>query len=59
MRKIEITCETCFVGGTLTAVIEVEDDATDKDIDEAVMNVIGNWVSWGWNDAPANAEVTD
>lgn len=58
MRKIECVLETGYVGGTRKAVIEVEDDATDDEIDEAVRDWALNYVSWGWSDAPAGAEIT-
>lgn len=39
--------------------IEVEDNASDDEIDEAVSDWVHNYVSWGWSDAPADADVTD
>ena len=58
MRKIAIHMETGMVGGDREAVIEVEDGATEEDIDAAVREVVFEWVQWGWSDAPADAEVT-
>lgn len=59
MRKIEINAEVSSAHGVrLNEVIEVEDDATDEQIDEAVNEVVYNWVSWGWSDAEADAKVT-
>ncbi len=59
MRKIEINAEVSSVSGVrLHEVIEVDDNATDAEIDEAVNEIVYNWVSWGWSDAPADAEVT-
>jgi hypothetical protein len=59
MRKIECVLETGYVGGTRKGVIEVEDDATDSEIDEAVNDWAHKYLSWGWSEAPADAEVTD
>lgn len=50
MRKIHCVLETGFVGTKREGVIEVEDDATEEDIEAAVQEWALNFVSWGWSE---------
>lgn len=42
--SVEASCENFHVKGT----IEVEDDATDEQIEEAVSEEVFSIVQWGW-----------
>ena len=48
MRKIKWLCETGYAGCNHEGEIEVDDDATDKEINEAVLNDVCNYVNWSW-----------
>ena len=50
MRKIKWLCETGYAGCNHEGEIEVDDDATDKEIDEAVLNDVCNYVNWSWRE---------
>lgn len=56
MRKIECSIETSVIDGDRHAIIEVDDNATDEEIDEAVREWALNYVSWGWRDAPTDGK---
>lgn len=59
MRKIEINAEVSSAHGVrLREVIEVDDNASDEEIRAEVDEIVFEWVSWGWSDAPADAEIT-
>lgn len=59
MRKIEINAEVSSAHGVrLHEIIEVADEATDDEIRAEVDEIVFEWVSWGWTDAPADAEAT-
>lgn len=48
MKIIEWHLETGMQGGDRSDTMEVEDDATDAEIDEMVREEVFNYVSWGW-----------
>lgn len=50
MRIIDWSVETGQSGGTQSGTIEVEDDATDEQIDSAVGEEVFNIISWGWSE---------
>ena len=56
MRTIEWSVEMNIQGANVKGTIEVEDGATEEEIDEAVKDVVFNYVSWGWHekDQPAS-----
>ena len=50
MRTIQWVLETGMQGGDRSDTVEVEDSATDEEIDEIVRDEVFNYVSWGWSD---------
>lgn len=52
MRLIKWFCDTGFHGCDRRGEIEVEDGATNGDIDDLVREEVFNFISWGW-DEPA------
>jgi hypothetical protein len=44
--SVEASCENFHVTGTL----EVDDDATDEQIEEAVSEEVFGIVQWGWSE---------
>jgi hypothetical protein len=50
MRIIEWNLETSMQGADWSGEIEVDDDATDTQIDELVREEVFNIVSWGWTE---------
>lgn len=53
MRKIEVTIETAWTGANETVEIEMPDDATQEEIEEAARDEFFNMCNYGW------AEITD
>lgn len=49
MQTIVWVCETSKVGGDFSGEFEIEDDATDEEIDQIVREEVANYVSWGWS----------
>lgn len=49
MRTIQWHCETGKQGVDFGDEFEVEDDATDEEIDALVREEVFNIVSWGWS----------
>lgn len=45
---IEWHCETGFANCGIEDTVEVDDDATDEEIDEIVQEEVFNYISWGW-----------
>lgn len=45
---IEWSVETGFAGETYKGEIEVDDNATDEEIDELVREEVFNVIEWGW-----------
>lgn len=58
MRKISCSVGSRIVGNDCRAVIAVDNDATDEEIDEIVREWAANYVSWGWSEAPSDAKET-
>ncbi len=50
MRVIHWHSEAGMVGSDRSGTIEVEDDATDEDIDAEVREAVFNFFSWGWEE---------
>lgn len=48
--KIRVWARTDVVGSMTEDVIEVEDDLTEKEIDEEARAYLCNFVEWGWNE---------
>jgi hypothetical protein len=54
MRIIEFTIEPSWVYQTHTDVIEVDDDATNEDVERAVADAVNNACSYGWTELPVD-----
>jgi hypothetical protein len=50
MREIKWTLDTGFAGANHEGVIEVEDNATEEEIDEEVKEVALEHVEWYWTE---------
>jgi ribosomal protein L23 len=50
MRAINWTVSMGMAADKQSGTIEVEDDATDEEIEEAVREEVFNVVSWGWSE---------
>jgi hypothetical protein len=50
-RKIIVSVSTGFVGCRKEEEIEVDDDATDEQIDEEARDVMLSMIEWNWRDA--------
>lgn len=50
MRIIEWVLETGYVGGTHKGTLEVDDDADEEEIDEAVRDAAFDRISWSWTE---------
>jgi hypothetical protein len=50
MRIIKWVVETSMQGAMWSGEIEVEDDATEEEIDGMVREEMYNIVSWGWTE---------
>ena len=50
MRTISWNLETSQQGADWNGQIEVEDDATEDEIDDLVRDEIFNIISWGWTE---------
>lgn len=50
MRTIEWNLETGLQGADWSGEIEVEDNATDEQIDAMVREEVFNIISWGWTE---------
>jgi len=50
MRTIEWHLETGFVGGDREGEVEVEDNATEQEIDAIIREEVFNFISWGWTE---------
>jgi len=48
VKTVKFSIETSYYHGTYSDTFEVEDDATDEEIEEVVNDMIPNYVSWGW-----------
>ena len=48
MKRIKWACETGFAGCIHEGEIEMPDDSTEEEINEAVMDDVLNIVSWTW-----------
>ena len=48
MKKIKWICETGFAGCVHEGEFEIDDDATEKEIGDAVLDDISNYVYWTW-----------
>ncbi len=57
MRTIEWSLETGQQGADWSGEIEVEDSATDDEIESLVREEVFNIISWGWTEkAPAESQ---
>lgn len=50
MRTIKRSMETGMQGADWDGEIEVEDSATEEDIDHLVREEVFNIISWGWHE---------
>lgn len=48
MRYIKVKIETGFHTGADDAIVEVDDDATEEDMEEAARDEFFNQCSYGW-----------
>ena len=51
MRKIKVIIDTGFAGGIHEDELEVEDNATDEEIEEEVQDVVFNYISYRWKES--------
>lgn len=58
MRTIEWHIETGIQGADRSGTVEVDDDATEADIDAIVREEVFNFISWNWWEEEAE-EVSD
>lgn len=58
MRKIKAYLETGFAGCRIEEEFEVEDDATDAQVEEQAREAIFDRVDWGWHEATDSDEET-
>lgn len=47
--KIHLYCNTGFVGAKHEETIEVDDDATDAELDEMTTDWLSNVIDYGWH----------
>lgn len=50
MRTIKWTIDTGFVGARHKGSFEVEDDATDEEIDEMIREEVWNCIEFSWTE---------
>lgn len=50
MRKIKAYLETGFAGCRIEEEFEVEDDATQEQIEEEAREAVFNSIDWGWHE---------
>lgn len=50
MRKIKLWVETGCVGADYEEIIDVDDDATDKEVEEEVRMFLFDNISYGWDE---------
>ena len=50
MRKIKVTINTGFCRGIHETIIEVEDDATEEEIEGYVDDLVWEYISVGWEE---------
>ena len=50
MRKIKLWVETGYVGANYEEIIEVDDDATDEEIDEEARMFLFDNISYGYQE---------
>lgn len=56
MRKIRAYLETGFAGCAIEEEFEVDDNATDSEIEEQAREVIFDCVDWGWHEMTDSEE---
>lgn len=49
MKTIKWRCETGFAGCVHTGEVEVDDNASEAEIDDYVREEIFNLIEWSWN----------
>lgn len=59
MKIVEWNLETSQRGAEWSGEIEVDDDATDAEIDSIVREEVFNIVSWGWSFKEPKQEQAD
>ena len=52
MRKIYASLGIGISNASQNDELEVDDDATDEEIDEAVRDWANNYIDYGWSDKP-------
>lgn len=55
-KQVRVTIETAWVGASEEIIIEVEDNASPNDIDEAAHEEFLNYCSYGWSFVEENEE---
>lgn len=50
MRKIKGVIMTDVVGSEVEFELEVEDDATEEEIDKLAWEEAANWIEWYWEE---------
>jgi hypothetical protein len=56
MRRIKLYIETGFVGCRIETTIEVDDDTSDKCIDELAQDFLFEKIEYGWKELPKQEE---
>ena len=50
MKKIKVWLNTGFAGANYEDEFEVEDDATNEEIEEEARDLAFNRIDWGWSE---------
>lgn len=59
MRRFIVVIETGLVGGTFTDIFEVEDDATEAEIEEEAKDIFMSQCSYGYHEINENEEIEE
>ncbi len=57
MKKIEVSVSTNYIQCKDTTVIEVEDDATEEDINESALDAIFELIEYSWQEVVEDNEL--
>ncbi|ARD61579.1 hypothetical protein Y71_17210 [Kosakonia radicincitans DSM 16656] len=56
MRKFQVIIETPFAGGIIVEYFEIEDDASEKDIEDEAREIFLNNCNYGFHEVDINDE---
>ncbi len=57
MKKIEVSVSTNYIQCKDTTVIEVEDDATEEEINESALDAIFELIEYSWQEVVEDNEL--